>query len=116
MKPLVLIAHDIFKKIDEYFENDLSMEHTELIVDEVYEMLDSVYKPRLNSLNDTKEACNSLQLEIEEKEEFWNSLNVERESQGHHRGGRETVRHNYHAMDGSRPDTSVSAQFNKVKK
>ena len=54
---LVLTAHDVFQKLDEYSENKLAMENTDLIVDKVYNMLDSVYSPMLDNVNKRKQKC-----------------------------------------------------------
>ena len=50
---LVLSSYDIFKKIDEYSEINSAMVNNDLIMEEVYDRLDLIYIPRLNTLNDT---------------------------------------------------------------
>ena len=60
----MLSSYDTFKKIDEYSEINSAMVNTDLIMEEVYDMLDLIYILRLNTLNDTWEVWHSLQPEI----------------------------------------------------
>ena len=109
-EPLVLFEYEIFKKIDGHFENDPETTHTNLIVEEVYEMLDLIYRPRLNNLNDIREACQTLQLDIESKENEIHNI----PHPGNPRRGRVIVIHNYSYMVGRRPIQIDSDECNTL--
>ena len=67
--PLVLTACDVLKVIDEFFYSNSVLENTLLVVEEVHEMLELIYRPRMNSYNDTRDTCHDLQNEINRKED-----------------------------------------------
>ena len=111
--PLVLSVYKVFKKLDDYCENNSEMTHTNLVVEEVYGMLHLIYRPRIDNLNDTREACRNLQISIESKVLELNNI-PHPDTQ---RRGRAKVRHDYANMVGRRSiqnDTNAHSQLDDI--